>query len=135
MKYKFRAFNKKINKMVYLNPQEWPLQVLNEEDDWRVMMWTGLLDRHGKEIYEGDRIEFTVFDCFDRDTQFTGVVKYIGSRFLLCKSWECEDFDEHHGPFDLDWVHAQDDEIEIIGNIYENTELLAEETGKTRPTP
>lgn len=44
MKYKFRAYNKEMRKMILLDPLQWPLKVLDEEENWKVMMFTGLLD-------------------------------------------------------------------------------------------
>ena len=79
---------------------------------------TGLTDCKGKEIYEGDILSFTVFDVFGGDRQYRGVVRYYGSRFMI---WQSLDGDN---AFDLDWIIEQDDECEIIGNIYDNPEMI-----------
>lgn len=79
--------------------------------------FTGLTDCKGKEIYEGDILDFTIFDVFGDDRQYRGVVRYCGSCFMI---WQSLDGDD---AFDLDWIIEQDDECEIIGNIYDNPEL------------
>ena len=68
---------------------------------------TGLTDKSGDEIYEGDIIK----DGWSENN--IGVVKFA----------------EIGGYFDLDigymeCMHAQSDDSEIIGNIYDNPELL-----------
>ena len=80
--------------------------------------FTGLTDCKGKEIYEGDMLSFTVFDVFGGDRQYRGTVRYCGSRFMIWLSLDGEVC------LDLDWVIEQDDELEIIGNIYDNPELI-----------
>lgn len=80
--------------------------------------FTGLTDCKGKEIYEGDILSFTVFDAFGGDRQHRGTVIYCGSRFMIWLSLDGEVC------LDLDWVIEQDDELEIIGNIYDNPELI-----------
>lgn len=67
-------------------------------------------------IYESDIIRFTVFDCFDNDTQYIGKVQYEGSQFLLVVDEDVI--------FQLDWVIQQDDEAKVIGNVYEDGGLL-----------
>ena len=83
-----------------------------------VGQFTGLTDCKGKEIFEGDMLDFTIFDVFGGDQQYRGVVRYCGSRFMI---WQSLDGD---GAFDLDWIIEQDDECEIIGNIYDNPEII-----------
>ncbi len=71
------------------------------------------------EVYEGDRVRFTEFDCFDNDTQHEGIIKYSGSRFEI---WQSENYEGHS--FDLDWVISQDPELEIIGDTYTTPDLI-----------
>ena len=75
--------------------------------------YTGQTDKYGVEIYENDKIEFTVFDCMGDDTQYIGFVKFAGGEWQI---WNSEE-DEYYGSdgaFHLGWVCSQDDEIEII---------------------
>lgn len=69
------------------------------EAECKVMQFTGLLDKNGKEIYEGDVVQF---GCI-------GVVKYSEDRYYV----ECEDSQMRVSK------HS-----EVIGNIYQNPELL-----------
>lgn len=82
-----------------------------------VCQYTGMTDRDEKKIFEGDICEFSVFDYNGHDTQYKGVVVYCGSRFMLWESKESEYYG-NDGGFDLDWVVSQDDEFEVIGNIF-----------------
>lgn len=85
--------------------------------------FTGLTDKNGAKIFQGDICDFSVFDFNDCDTQYRGVVVYSGSRFMLWKTAESE-YCGADGGFDLDWVIGQDDEFEVVGNIHDNPELL-----------
>lgn len=78
--------------------------------------YTGVKGINGEEIFEGDILNFVVYDYNGDDNIHTGVVKWGFAKFVI---WCSEEY-----VFDLDWVFAQDDELDIIGNIYENPELL-----------
>lgn len=82
---------------------------LNKETDVRasfnyeLMQFTGLIDRNGKEIYEGDIVDYGAD---------YSVVRYQDGCF-----WS------RLGQYQL-YNHNKND-IEVIGNIYENSDLLA----------
>lgn len=77
---------------------------------YALMQFTGLIDKNGKEIYEGDIV---IEDTFYGD--FTQIVRWSedNSGFWLGSS------------FHLNFGTAK--ECEVVGNIYENPELLEKE--------
>ena len=81
-------------------------------NDVELMQYTGLKDKNNKEIYEGD----ILFESFGE--RYYKVVFENGGFRAEFKG----DFDEHS--FDLIDVVAQG--CEIVGNIYENPELMEE---------
>lgn len=88
-----------------------------------VGQYTGLTDKNDKKIFEGDIIKFTTWDCQGSDTQHIGVVKLAYGMWSIWKSSNSEYWGAD-GAFGLYMVHSGDDEIEVIGNIHENPELL-----------
>jgi len=73
-----------------------------------VMQFTGLLDKNGKEIYEGDIVrEF-----------------WNGNPDPCCVQVVEWDDNESSGPRVVGFYLQDGDEYEVIGNIYENPELL-----------
>ena len=125
---KFRAWHSVLNEMFpnvqnHINDKVWAFgSMLKDPERFIIEQYTGLKDNNGKEIYENDVLEYTVFDFTDNDTQFKGVVKWIGSGFIVTQIPDklC------NGDYGLElfWVSQQDCELEIIGNIHENKELL-----------
>ena len=98
-------------------------QILRREIDETVLMqYTGLKDKNGKEIYEGDIIvgyNHKVGGNFVDDVM--GVMKYEGLAFAV------QGKQIHRNEkwfYTMTSPIAQDYAIEVIGNIYENPELL-----------
>ncbi|WP_411502945.1 YopX family protein [Brevibacillus centrosporus] len=74
-----------------------------------LMQFTGLRDKNGKEIYEGDIVRLN--DCGDI---FDHVVRWIEEE--ACFVFDAGDW---YGPGDMDFKRC-----EVIGNIYEKPESL-----------
>jgi hypothetical protein len=74
--------------------------VRHDCDATAIMQFTGLRDKNGKEIYEGDIIEYPLED-YERNVRIE--VKW-------CDEAAC--------------FGMPTDKVEVIGNIYENPELL-----------
>ncbi|MFF0831002.1 YopX family protein [Brevibacillus sp. NPDC003359] len=93
------------------------LFVALEDPDWReltVIQFTGLHDKKGKGIYEGDILA----DCVEGSTIRGYVVRQKGAFFLETgQKW---------APYlhVIATKHNEISEWEVIGNIYENPELV-----------
>ncbi|OES88558.1 hypothetical protein AJL01_09855 [Listeria monocytogenes] len=80
-------------------------------DDVLLMQYTGLKDKNGKKIFEGDIVNCKFFDRMVGD--IAGVINFIDC------VWAVSDF-KNKRLYQLIDV----DNIEIIGNIHENPELM-----------
>lgn len=88
-------------------------------DDIELMQSTGLKDKNGVEIFEGDVVIINVNNGFDRLFDEKSVIKESKFHYgLVC---ELVKFDAEHRIFN-DLIFGY--EYEVIGNIYENSELL-----------
>ena len=77
-----------------------------DKNSWQVMQFTGLHDKNGKEIYEFDIVK--IKSCGD---EYIDVVKfYIDGDYQSC--------------FRTGILGWHRDEIEVIGNVFENPNLL-----------
>lgn len=88
-----------------------PRGVSFRDKDEILMQYTGLQDRNGREIYEGDIIEFV--SRLD-DSKRIGAVRYWAGDAAFLIECEREIFFLFHDALSR----------EVIGNIYENPEIL-----------
>ena len=116
---KFRAWNRErmkevltwgFNEKFITTPKE-----VSPEKDFEVMQYTGLKDKNGKEIYEGDV-------CIHKQVA-GGLLSPSKAKNVqivwteLHNGWICDD-----GKYQYSMQTSQ---LEIIGNIYENPDLLS----------
>ena len=88
-------------------------------EDCKLMMWTGSLDVRGIEIYEGDIITNEIDDQgTKRFNPKTGFYDYDKKKEIVVVR-----YNEHWGHFIFS-NQSMRGKIEVIGNIYENPELL-----------
>ena len=79
-------------------------------EDVILMQSTGLKDKNGKEIFEGDIVKMPK-DVYSEPTYYEVVRHYGGAYRLKSKQHGCEL-----------WLRHTD--CEVVGNIYETSELL-----------
>ena len=85
------------------------------------MQYTGLKDKNGKEIYEGDVVLYQLDAPWNEDEilELRASVKYEGAGFVTDGITQ----NSYDAPLD------QVGDLEVIGNIYENPELLENMNG------
>lgn len=103
--------------VIYANPFLTAIPV----DENTVGQYAGLTDKTGKEIYEGDIVHWKDCEPIDDEIVYEDTfVIYWSDEFLMWKAKnECNDY------IDL-YDYSDNRELEVIGNICENKELLYE---------
>jgi len=114
---KFRCWDKKNKVMKYWSSIYCLLLPLEYKESHVLMQYTGLHDKNSKEIYEGDIVTgYTSFEQPNDEIEWSketpAIVEWHKKMcgfypFYLNARWRCDV-----------------EEIEVIGNIYENPELI-----------
>lgn len=90
------------------------------EIDYKTIgQYINMLDKNGRKIFEGDIIDFS--DRLDGDGY--GVVKYDANETTFGIEYD----NEYDNIYKSLGNHYYPEDIEVIGNIYDNPELLGEE--------
>ena len=133
---KFRAWDKTHKKMfirffyisnmghIYVDGDPYGMEMSSKRymiptDSLILMQYTGLKDKNGKEIYEGD-----ILKC----NQFKPLVEIRWDPERVCLSMWSNDHSEFYWKDFESWIFLGNvlTNLEIIGNIYENPELIGD---------
>lgn len=126
---KFRAWDKVTKKMVYKDIQivqtDWGkgfgvyVNLMNVEDlegkngnRLQLLEWTGLKDKNGKEIFEGDILK-----------SWSNLLK-VKVDWLSGGFWFVAIHNENYKDIEPTVNNINEFEFEVIGNIYENPDLI-----------
>lgn len=99
--------------------------VSNIDVDYKTISeYTGLTDKNGKKIFDGDIVK-----CYDKnvDESFFAIIMFGNPNGFYNYGWQLKPIGKTDFNVDiLCWVDMEDTGayIEIIGNIFENPELL-----------
>ncbi len=115
MRYiKFRAWDVEEERMINNLEElyEEPFKLWFTQERYKAMQSTGIKDSKGVDIYEGDIIKY----------------KYYDKEYITTVYWNIEEAKFHFIAIDYYWetdgLYNPWDDTEVIGNLYENKELL-----------
>lgn len=92
----------------------------NPVENWPVYsdtvgQYTGLIDKNGKKIFEGDIVSVPMaLNLGQKREPMVGFIEWLNGAFSV--TWRDADYGRHFAGYL--------DDIEIIGNIYDNPELI-----------
>ena len=122
--------------LTYTNENVWPQLVLYTDEYksnfWltdeegmclHLMQFTGLLDKNGKEIYEGDICIMHMPNTWGEDDELS---KEVPNRIINFEwknnGWNLKGFNILTGTYYFGSIKGE--MLEVIGNVYQNPELL-----------
>lgn len=96
------------------------LECLYKDQDYVIEQYTGLLDRNGKEIFEGDIIQYE-YDCKNNSFARIGFIQwspaFAGEKYNVMNKDGTLGYDSFYGGI-------PNEDCEIIGNIHETPDLM-----------
>lgn len=134
---KFRAYSSNNHKMYPVSNIEWDIdgriwvtaddgkngiELIDEEA--HLMQYTGLHDKNGREIYEGDIVRVQETMDGGRIVCLEAIASVLWNKERGC--WGCEGgFEGHLADYSFGTkLNVMGNVCEVVGNIYENPELL-----------
>lgn len=137
IKFRIWADNKFYNKCLVgntnnTNDEKWtcPMVWLEKQKEWVhcdngiICQYTGLHDKNGKEIYEGDVV---LYEDWEMAYEGGGNDSFINKgiiEYVECNC--CFNVTERQTVELQDVLYKDNESLEVIGNIYDNPELLGE---------
>lgn len=111
---RFRAWLVNAQRMINveeINFYNKTINFIEDLDNVVLMQYTGLKDKNGVEIYEGDVVQgYSVYPTAGRFESFLMDEVYYTNR----GTWDCYSY----------ILGGFNEQVEVIGNIYENKELI-----------
>ena len=95
------------------------------KEKYILMQYTGLDDKNGKEIYEGDIV---LYQDWEMAYEGGGNDSFINKGIVeYCEDNCCFNVTERQTVDLADVLYKDNEDLEVIGNIYDNPELLGGE--------
>lgn len=115
---KFRAWEKNLKGIIPVHSIDFITGTINTMSAWRfiseveLMQFTGLFDKNSKEVYEGDIV---------MHEEGLNIIVYKNAAFVaeIITSYDGQSNDSYY-------AHELENACTVVGNIYENPELLKE---------
>lgn len=138
-RFKFRAWNHTAKQMYSVDKLAWDgndivhamykeSYICYDELEDKIMQYTGLRDKNGVEIYEGDFLECINYSGYKGQIKNMPIQEKIDKGWIRPIVWEIIN-DGECGAICLGFTLDMDsDSYKVIGNIYQNPELITNTT-------
>ena len=101
-----------------------------DNDDLEVMQFTGLFDKNGKEVWEGDIVEIRNLEPIDpigrgpENKAFRVQVVWYDFGFSFVRRRDDGTIVSHSSGLEFRSAYYKNSEIEIVGNVWEHPHLI-----------